>query len=167
MCLFQIGPLCNSSDNLLFDHSNCRYSFQSLRKLFHHLSTIVGLIVCFSIFVVLALLLRYFLIDPFSTLLDLVLRHSLSQFLNPSRCSDQSHLSLSSAVALSELPGIGSSRVASCRLVVVVVLACAGDPSFLGLSLDGLDGSLGLTVAFLNVSALPLSVSHGNPCTSA
>ena len=38
-------------------------------------------------------------------------------------------------------------------------------PSFLGLPLDGLGGSPGLTVAFLNISALPLSVFHGNPCT--
>ena len=44
---------------------------------------------------------------------------------------------------------------------VVVVLACAGDPSFLGLPLDGFGGSPGLTVAFLNISTLPLSVSSG------
>ena len=61
---------------------------------------------------------------------------------------------------------MGSPRVASCP-VVVVVLASAGDPSFLGLPLDGLGGSPGLTVAFLKIPVLPLSVPHGNPCTSA
>ena len=45
-------------------------------ELFHHLSTIVGLVVCFSIFVAPALLLKYLVLDPFSTLLDLPLRHT-------------------------------------------------------------------------------------------
>ena len=65
----------------------------------------------------------------------------------------------------SELPGMGSSRVASCP-VVVVLLACAGDPSFLGRLVDGLGGSPSLTVAFLNISGLPLNVSHDNTCNS-
>ena len=90
VCLFQFGPLCSSFENLLFDRSNCRLSFQSLRNCF---------IICFSIFVVPALLLKYLLLDPFSTLLDLLRHHSLSQFLNPSRCSAQSHLSPLSAAA--------------------------------------------------------------------
>ena len=55
---------------------------------------------------------------------------------------------------------MGSSPVASCA-DVVVVLACAGDPSFQGLPLDGFGGSPGLTVAFVNISTLPLSVSSG------
>ena len=32
--MFQIGPLCNSFENLLFDRSNRRLSFQSLRNCF-------------------------------------------------------------------------------------------------------------------------------------
>ena len=93
VCLFQIWPLCSSFKNLLFD----RVSFAS--KLFHHLSTIVLLVVCLSIFFVPALLLKYLPLDPFSTLLDLLRHHSLSQFLNPSRCSAQLHLSLLSTAA--------------------------------------------------------------------
>ena len=55
-------------------------------KLFHHLSTFVELIVCFSSFVVLVLFLKSLLLDPFSSLLGLLCHHSLLQFLNPSRC---------------------------------------------------------------------------------
>ena len=111
------------------------------------------------------LLLKYLLLDPFSTLLGLFFRHSLSRFLNPSRCSDQPRLSLLSAAADDHpnclaldhhelLHGLTSS---SSSLVLETRLFWA----------FGLGGSPGLTVAFLNIPALPLSVSHGNPCTSA
>ena len=157
MCLFETGLLCSSFENLLFDRSNCRLSFSIISKLFHPLSMIVGLIVCFSIFVVPVLLLKYLLLDPFSTLLDLLRHHSLSQFLNPSRYSAQSHLSLSSAAA-NDHPNCLTWDHHELLLVLSWSLsACAGDPSFLGLPLDDLGGSPGLTIASLNISALPLS----------
>ena len=89
VCLYQIEPLCSSFEDLLFDRSTCRLSFQSLRNCFIICQRSSG---CFSIIVVPALLLKHLVLDPFSTLLDLLRHHSLSQFLNPSRCSAQSHL---------------------------------------------------------------------------
>ena len=165
VCLLPFG---SSLENLLYDRSNCRFSFQSLRNCFVILSTIVGLVVCFSIFLVAALLLKYPLIDPFAILLDLFCHHSLSQFLHPSQRSAQSHLSQLS-VAPNDHPNCPAWDRHELLLVLTssVGLACAGDPSFLGLSLDGLGGSRGLIAAFLNISTLPLSVSHGNPCASA
>ena len=133
VCQIQIWHLGSSLENLLFDRSNRRLSFQSLRNCFVICQRIVGLVACSSIFVAPALLLRYPLLGPFATLLDLLCHHSLSQFLHPSRCCAQSHLSQLSFAANDqrELPSMGSSAVASCP-DVVVVLACAGDLSFLG-----------------------------------
>ena len=68
--LFHIWPpFGNNFEDLFFDRRNRRLSFQSLQNCFI-MSTIVGLVVCFSIFVMPVLLLRY------------LLRYLLSQFLN-------------------------------------------------------------------------------------
>ena len=168
VCLFQIWPLGSSLENLVFDRSNCRLSFSVASKLIRHLSTIVGLVVCFSIFVAPALLLKYLLLDPFAILLDLFCHHSLSQFLHPSRCSAQSHLSRLSAAANDHPNCLAWDRH---ELLLVLTsslssLVLATRP-FWAFPIDGLGGSPGLTVAFLNISALPLSVSHGNTCASA
>ena len=149
----------------MFDRSNRRLSFQSLRNCFVICQRSSKLVVCFSIFVLPVLLLKYLLLDPFSTLLGLFLRHSLSRFLNPSRCSDQPRLPLFSAAADDhpnflaldhhELLHVLTSSSSS-SLVLETRLFWA----FLSMALVV---SPGLTVAFLNISALPLSVSHGNP----
>ena len=118
-------------------------------KLFHHLSTIVELVVCFSIFVVLVLLLKYLLLDPFSTPHGLLCHHSLLQFLNPSRCSAQSHLSLLPAVADGHPNFLALDHHELLHVLTSSLSSLVLETSlFWVFPLDGLGGSPGLTVAF-------------------
>ena len=145
-------------ENLTFDRSSCRLSFHSLRNCFVICQrSLCWLFVCFSGFVVPALLLKCLLLDPFATLLDLLRHHSLSQFQNPSR-SAQSHLSLL-LVATDDHPNCLAQGHHELLLVPsssLSSLVLETRPFWVGFRWSC---SPGLTVALLNISALPLNVS--------